>query len=174
MHGAAHQQIAADLAAGGLGHGLVDAQLVDARTAFEVEIVQQVDDHVARGRHHVDIPGGTVAVDRRGPAAVRQERRRQSRILHRLVGCAADVLTADLAVGLVRPGVQHGDPVRHQFDMAEFFGGDAGNETVERSQFGLAAKVKALKQIIVESSTSHRICRRATPEVLPQRSDLVF
>ena len=42
MHGAAHQQIAADLAAGRLGQRLVDAQLVEARAAFEVEFVQEV------------------------------------------------------------------------------------------------------------------------------------
>ena len=56
VHRAAHQQIAADLAAGRIGQRLVDPQLVQPRAAFEVEVVQQVDDHVAGRRDEVVVP----------------------------------------------------------------------------------------------------------------------
>jgi hypothetical protein len=64
VHGAADQEIAADLAAGGIAERLIDTQLVQTCPALQVEVVQQIDDHVAGGRHHVGIPAHGIAVDR--------------------------------------------------------------------------------------------------------------
>ena len=57
MDGAAHEQIAADLATGRIGQGLVDAQLVQPGAAFEMEIVQQIDDDIAGRGDEVVVPG---------------------------------------------------------------------------------------------------------------------
>jgi hypothetical protein len=47
---------------------------VDTGAAFEMEVVQQIHDHVAGGGDHIDIPRRAVGVDRRGAAAIGQER----------------------------------------------------------------------------------------------------
>ena len=54
---AAHQQIAADFAAGRIGQRLVDAQLVQPCAAFQMEIVQQVDDDIAGRGDEILVPG---------------------------------------------------------------------------------------------------------------------
>ncbi len=56
MNAAAHQQVAADFTAGRIGQRLVDAQLVQARAAFEMEVVQQVEDHVPRRGDEIHVP----------------------------------------------------------------------------------------------------------------------
>ena len=126
VHGAAHQQVGADLAPGLLGHGLVDAQLVEASAALEVEVEQHVHDDVAGGGHEGAVPGQAVAVHRLRAAARREESRGEADVLHRHEGRPGDVGTAGLiAVGTV---VQHRHPVGDQLDVAELLGRDAGDD----------------------------------------------
>jgi len=77
-------------------------------------------------------------------------RRRQTDILHGLVGRAGDVPAVGLVTVVVRPVVQHGDAVADQLDVAQFLGGDAGHQFVERAQLRLAAEVEALKHVVPE------------------------
>ena len=150
VNGAADEKVAADFAAGRIRQGLVDAQLVQAGAAFEMEVVQEVDDDVARRGDEVLVPRCAVAVDRRGAAAVRKEGRGEADILHVLEGRIGDVAAILLVAVIVGTVVEHGDAIADQLDMAELFGGDAGDQAVERPELGLAAKIEALEHVVVE------------------------
>ena len=91
-----------------------------------------------------------VAVHRRRAAAVRQEGRREADVLHVLEGRVGDVAAVLVVAVVVRAVVQHGDAVADQLDMAELFGGDAGDQAVERPQLALAAEVEALEHVVPE------------------------
>ena len=147
MHRTAHQQVAAHLAAGGLGHRLVHAQLVDSRAAFQVKIVQQVDDHVTCRGHHIHVPRRAVAVHRHGAAAIRQERAGQADVLHRLERRFGDV---HVLLRVARAVVQHRDAVGDQLHMPQFLGRDAGDQAVERPQLAFAAEVEALEHVVAQ------------------------
>ena len=79
------KQIATDFTPRGIGNRFIDPQLVKACAAFEMEIVKQVENHVAGGGDKILVPTQPVAVDRNGAAAMRQEAGSQPHILHHLI-----------------------------------------------------------------------------------------
>jgi hypothetical protein len=82
MDRATDQQIAADFPADRIGQCLVDAQLMKPRSALQMEVVEQIENDVARRGHEIHVPGCAVAVHRHGASAVGQEGGGQADILH--------------------------------------------------------------------------------------------
>ena len=109
--------------------------------------MQQIDDQVARGGHHVGVPTLGVAVDRGGAAAVGQEGPGEPDVLHVL-----ERSLADIGVGLRIAGtvVQHGHAGADQFHVPDLLGEDAGDEAVERLELRLRAEVEALEHIVAQ------------------------
>ena len=145
------EQVAADLTPCRIGEGFVDAQLVQARAAFEMEIMQQVEDDVARRRDEILVPAQSVAVDGHRAAAMGKEARCQSDILHHLEWRVRNVRGTDhVAIQSVRPIVQHRYAIADQFDMPEFLRSDGGDETVERPQLAFRPEIETLEQVVPE------------------------
>ena len=147
VHAAANQQIAADFTAGRLGHRLVDAHFMQAGATLQMEVVQQIHDHIAAGGHEVHVPGCAIAVHRHGAAGARQERRCEPDVLHILERRAAEIDVLGRITGTI---VQHRDAIADEFHMAEFFCRDGRHQAVERTQLRLAAKIEALEHVIVQ------------------------
>lgn len=149
VDGAAHQEVSADLAAGGIGQGLVDPQLVQARSAFQMEIVQQIRDDIARRGDEVVVPGRAIAVDWGRSAAIGEKGCGQPHVGHVGEGRARNVpAIPQIAVGDIGPVGQHRNAVRHELDMAELLGRDARDQAVEGAQLLLAAKIEALEHVV--------------------------
>ena len=75
MDGTAHEQIAADLASGRIGQRLVDAQLMQARAAFEMEVVEEVGHDIACRRDEIIAPRCAIAIDEASPVLTRHAER---------------------------------------------------------------------------------------------------
>ena len=148
MDGAADEQVAADLAAGRIGQRLVDPQLVKPGAAFEMEVVQQVDDHIAGRRDEVSFHGRPLLSTGMAPPPF--ERNDAARRISFMASNGASLMSATASPSSVGAVVEHGHAIADQLDMAELFGGDAGDQTVEGAQLRLAAEIEALEHVVVE------------------------
>ena len=139
----ANQQIAADFAARRIGKRFIDPELVETRPAFQVEVVEQIDDDIARRRDEIVVPGDTVAVYGHRAARTGQESGRKTDVFHALPRRAGNVSAiAFVTIWDVRSVVQHRHAIANEFDVAEFFGCDARHQAINGLSFSLLRKLK--------------------------------
>jgi hypothetical protein len=145
VHTAAHQKISAYFTGGGVAHRLINAELVESRAAFEMEIVQEIEDHITRRRHEVHVPGRTVAVHRHRAAAVGKKGSRKPNVGHVAKGRIGDVR---FGLRIAWSVIQQTDAGAYELDVSKFLRRNACYQTVEGTKFRFAAKIEALEHVI--------------------------
>jgi len=124
---------------------------MQARAAFEVEIVQEIKDEVAGGGDEVIVPGHAVGIDRRSAPAIGKERRSEADVFHGFEGRFGNIATCShIALRLFGTVIQHRNAITDELDMRQLFGGNRRDEAVKRTKLVLAAEIEALEHIIAE------------------------
>jgi hypothetical protein len=142
MDAAAHEQVADHRARGLVRGHFVDARLVRARSAFQEEIVQKIEDEVARVEDEIAVPGRPMRVRDRVARAAHDEVVREAHVLHVLEGRIARIVVGGRLIEKRVDG--RGD----EFHVAHLLGRDRGHELVEGTQFRFGLHGRGLMKIV--------------------------
>jgi hypothetical protein len=126
-------------------HHLVDADLVGARAAFEKEVVQEVEPEVAAREDVGARPEVPLRIHRERLLAARDEVVGIARI-----GRGGEWRCRRVIASLGRSREQEIDRVRDELDVRKLFGGDVGDEVVERTHLAAPAEIERLERVVHE------------------------